>query len=179
MTPEQEKLITDNMRLVPHLAKQFSQDIEVIEELVGEGHIALVEASLKFNESKGTAFPTYAGVVIRNKMIKYLNSLPEGNVSFESIVNSEGLTLFDTLEDPLAVNTEKELLKQELMGSLKEGMSRLSARDSWIVKRYFGVDGGNPMSYEEIGEYIGLSTSGVSKIIKKSLEFLNNYLKKS
>lgn len=179
MTPEQTRLVAENVKLVPHLAKQFTKDYEIIEELVGEGNIALVEASIKFDISKGTPFPTYAGVVIRNKMIKYLNSMPEGNVSFESIVNPDGLTLFDTLDDLLAVNAEKELIKQELIGSLKEGLSRLSARDAWVIRRYFGVDGGNPMSYEEIGEYIGLTKMGVSKIIERALEFLRNYLKKS
>lgn len=77
MTPEQEQMVLDNMRLVhyfahklaPRLADGNSYDYE---DLVGEGQIALIKAVERFDPSKGFKFSTFAGPSIDGAMRKFL-----------------------------------------------------------------------------------------------------------
>jgi RNA polymerase sigma factor (sigma-70 family) len=176
---DREKLVLDNMNLIPYIAREFSKNELVLEELVGEGTVALVQASRTFDEKRGTMFTTYAGTAIRNAMKKHLRNTSDNTVSFESVVNDEGLPLSETLADPMAVNPEKAMLQRELIETIKTGINRLEPREAWIIKRYFGLECGEPMSAEAIGEYIGLTRGRVSQLLTESLEFLRRYAKKT
>lgn len=63
MTPDQRKLVEDNIKLVPHTVwKYFRYAIEMgyeIDELISVGNLGLCKAALGFDESQG-AFSTYA-----------------------------------------------------------------------------------------------------------------------
>ncbi len=178
MTPEQEKLATENQKLVPHIARQFSQSQEITAELIGEGIIALVEASQKYDETKGK-FQTYAGKIIRNRMKKFLVNDPKNMVSFESVFNSEGLPLSETLPDPDYEHVEDQIIKMENSKDLAKAILLLNPREAWIIRRHYGLDGFDPMTLQELGDYIGVSKQYVNQLHQESLEFLQNYMKKT
>jgi len=179
MTPEARiNLVIDNLKLVAHIAREFNKSPELTEELVDEGYIGLVEASTLYDESKGK-FQSYAGTIVRNKMRKYLLREPKNQFSFDSITGTDGLPLSDTLPDSAYLNAEDRIVKQEILATLKVGMSRLGPREAWILRRYYGFDDCEPLTMQEIGDYIGVSKQYVNQLIKESLEFLRNYLKKA
>jgi len=174
MSPEeQEKLVLENQKLVPYIARQFSKIPELLEELISEGNIALVEASRGYKEEKGS-FKIYASIIIRNRIRKY--QLPKNQVSFETIVNSEGLTLSETLKDSLALNPENELIKRENHKALLKSWEILSNKQMFVVARYYGLNGLDPLTMEEIGKLIGCSKQNVQYILKQALELLKKHL---
>jgi RNA polymerase sigma factor (sigma-70 family) len=175
---EQEKLVLENLKLVPFIARQFSQIPEVIEELISEGNIALVEASRTFSENRGIQFNTYAGSAIRYKLNRYIKNLPQNVVSLESVVNQEGFSLLDTIEDTGAKNAEREVIKREKNEQLQKAINGLETRDAWIISRYFGLNGEEAITIEAIGDYLGLSRSRIYQIVKETLETLKKRLDK-
>lgn len=62
------------MTLVYHLARQYaSQHTNIsLEDLVSEGYVGLVQASQKFDESRGVKFSTFATTRIRGAMMDSL-----------------------------------------------------------------------------------------------------------
>ena len=69
----QNRLVESNLRFVLSVAKMYSQDADVIEELVQVGNIGLIEASKKFDPSRGFKFISFAVWHIRKEMIYFLS----------------------------------------------------------------------------------------------------------
>ena len=88
-----EKLITENMRLVPYVLKRIGmiQSDPDFEDLMQTGYIGLIKAARTFNKDK-SKFATYALTCIRNeifmffrkenkniKIISFQDDLPSNN----------------------------------------------------------------------------------------------------
>lgn len=67
-----EKLITSNLRFVLSMAKNYSTDPSTLDDLIAAGNIGLVEASKKFDPTKGFKFISYAVWHIRKEMLNHL-----------------------------------------------------------------------------------------------------------
>jgi RNA polymerase sporulation-specific sigma factor len=166
------------MKLAPHIAREFTKNAELLEELISEGYVALVEAAKSYQESKGK-FPAYAGTAIRNQIKRFLNKQPTNQMSTETVIGAEGMTLLDTLIDPNAIDPEAKLLKRELIQTMKTALTRLDPEDELIIKQYFGLDGIERMTMPQIGKYLGLTKQGVDHRINRSLEFIRNFIRRS
>lgn len=68
MTTEQQKLVTDNLRLATHIAKRFRGHGVESEDLVAEAQLALVKAALGYNPAGVAKFSTYASCVIERAL---------------------------------------------------------------------------------------------------------------
>lgn len=68
----QDKLVEANLRFVVSVAKMYSQDPVVIEDLIQVGNIGLIEASQKFDHTLGFKFISFAVWHIRKEMINHL-----------------------------------------------------------------------------------------------------------
>jgi RNA polymerase primary sigma factor len=55
-----ERLITSNLRLVVHIAKQYVKNGLPLMDLIQEGNLGLMKAVEKFEHKRGTRFSTYA-----------------------------------------------------------------------------------------------------------------------
>lgn len=66
------KLVESNLRFVLSVAKMYSRDALVVEDLIQVGNIGLVDAAERFDPSKGFKFISFAVWHIRKEMIKYL-----------------------------------------------------------------------------------------------------------
>ena len=69
----QQKLVEANLRFVLSVAKMYSQDPVVIEDLIQAGNIGLVDSSRKFDPSRGFKFISFAVWHIRKEMILFLS----------------------------------------------------------------------------------------------------------
>ena len=66
---EVEKLVTDNIGLVRHIAKQIDVPYIQQEDLVSEGTIGLIKAAQTFDENKKIKFSTYSANVFTERKI--------------------------------------------------------------------------------------------------------------
>jgi len=73
LSPEKQQLVLDNLNLVHFIVhKQFGENLSQREELFQEGCVGLIKAVNGFDPSRGFAFSTYAGSMIRGTILHAL-----------------------------------------------------------------------------------------------------------
>jgi len=196
MTPEQEKLITDHLHLLPKFLRNYGAVTRVNpllhkEELLAEGRLALVQAALKFRADKNTSFETYANIRVTGRIKDYLKELdtltrserkrtrhaPVKAVSARRKGNSVPLVpncvlTIDSKTDSVQIEKyhthtpEKLLCKREILPTIRKMLLRQPQSFKIIYNRYI-----KEVSDTESGRMLGLTKTWVSvtntKIIKK------------
>ena len=72
---EQDKLVTDNLKLAGYLANQYSKSNAVpYADLYQEGCIGLIKASKKFDPDRGFKFSTYAVWWVRQAILEAITN---------------------------------------------------------------------------------------------------------
>lgn len=78
---------------------------------------------------------------------------------------------FEEFISDLSLNDPKEIyLKNRRDKKIERALSVLPARDSFIIKEYFGLEGTQGKNFAQIAEELGLSRERVRQIQKKALE---------
>jgi len=117
--------------------------------------------------SKATELP--------QEKIKEINKLSEFPMSLDMpLIENETLLLSDVVEDtrdagPVQITTEK-LLRDQLYDSLET----LNEREATIVKLRFGLNDGETMTLEQIGERFGVTRERIRQIESKALKKLRH-----
>jgi RNA polymerase primary sigma factor len=94
---------------------------------------------------------------------------PVGDEENSTVID---LVVTDNFE---SVNEKRE----ESLRLIKFLLTSISERDQKIVKMFYGIDGELEHMSEDIAEKIGLSKLRVNQILKDSLEFMKNKMKKA
>ena len=176
------RLIEHNMRLVAHVAKKYNSSEDDNEELISIGTVGLIKAVSSFNTEYGSKFSTYAIRCIENEILMYFRNKrkSKNDVSlYEPIgMDKEGnqIHLVDVIE-----NNDKEVYEKVQQKSyilkLNKNMQRiLSDREYEIICKRYGLFDGNEYTQREIAKELGISRSYVSRIEKKALEKLKDFL---
>ena len=176
-----ETLIERNLRLVAHVVKKYQNVDEDMEDLISIGCIGLIKAIDTFDVNKGR-LATYACRCIDNEILMMLRNKKKTSreVSLYEPIgqDKEGneIHLLDILEqDQKDIVEDMEL--QSTIKRLMEGLhSCLSVREREIIILRYGLAGLSEMTQNEIGQIFGISRSYVSRIEKKALQKLLEYL---
>lgn len=177
-----EELILHNMRLVAHVAKKYASSGEDAEDLISIGTIGLLKAADSFKPDYGSRFATYAIRCIDNEMLMHFRSKKKmrGEVSlFEPIgVDKEGnqIQLVDVLEYH-DINVVDDVQKREQIEQIKSNIRQiLNDREYCIICKRYGLFGEKECTQREISTGLGISRSYVSRIEKKALDKLKNFV---
>lgn len=176
-----DKLIEHNLRLVVFLAKKYENTRVDLEDLVSIGTIGLIKGIKTFSKDKNIKLATYASRCIDNEILMYLrkNKRAKSEVSFDESLS------FDTdgnelkLEDILGTDadivtkgieqeTERELVMAEI--------NKLNSRDKQIIVLRYGLLGHKEMTQKEVADLLGISQSYISRIEKKVINKLKNFI---
>lgn len=167
MDSARERLITDNMRLVGHMAKKFLYTEIEYDDIVSIGYIGLIHAADKFDESRSASFSTFACNCIAQSILMEARKVRKRNqlriISIDTIMykNDDGSTL--TLADmlPCEETGYGEIENADWLRSLKE-TDRLSRKERNVLFLWL-----NGCRQEDIAEKMGLSQSYVSRLVRK------------
>jgi RNA polymerase primary sigma factor len=77
--------------------------------------------------------------------------------------------LIDILADNESPSTDQSTANADLSGVLHRAMTVLRGRESEVVRMYFGLDGDEPQTLEEIGDRYGITRERVRQIKDKAL----------
>ena len=176
-----ERLIEHNLRLVAHIVKKYQNVDEDLDDLLSIGSIGLIKAVNTFDAGKGR-FATYACRCIDNELLMMLRSRKkrEREVSLYEPIgqDKEGneIRLLDIMEHSQTDVVERMELDNNVRNMLALLERVLTKRERDIIIHRYGLYGEREMTQNEIGEYLGISRSYVSRIEKKALEKLHKKL---
>lgn len=85
------------------------------------------------------------------------------------LADSDDGNLFDVLSDDDAATPDDEVRNAGLSVSLEDAMSQLRDRERQIIRAYFGLDGKDPETLEEIGQRLGVTRERVRQIKQRAL----------
>ena len=114
-----------------------------------------------------TLFEQYREVVEReNGVTKIVTDIP-----MDRIISLENKSLL-LLESPDGV--DEGMIKESLGQEIAEVLDTLKDREKQVLKLYFGIDGEEEMTLEEIAEEYGLSRERVRQIKEKAVRRLRH-----
>ena len=179
-----EKLIVHNLRLVVYIAKKFESTGICVDDLVSIGTIGLIKAVNTFSPEKNIKLATYASRCIENEILMFLrkSSQHRNDISIDEPLNIDWdgneLLLSDILgtdEDTVNSSIEDDAEK----AVLRETVASLPQRERIIMEMRFGMKTGKEMTQKEVADVIGISQSYISRLEKKALLALREYLQKT
>jgi len=89
-------------------------------------------------------------------------------------VQGEASSLYDVLENDAEHVPDATLMHESLRNEVKRALCTLSQREADVVALYFGLNGKQTMTLEEIGEYFGLTRERVRQIKEKAIRRLRH-----
>lgn len=90
------------------------------------------------------------------------------------LIQDEDNTMYDVLRSNEAITPETGLLYESLRKEIDRAVQTLTQREADVVKLYFGLGAGHPMTLEEIGEKFDLTRERVRQIKEKAIRRLKH-----
>lgn len=181
MTEYENSLIMDNLKLVGHIASKYRSRPDY-NDIVQAGMVGLCEAAMRFDETRGNKFSTYAGSYIHGHICEYYHryaispiKLPRDmitkicrgdleNISMASLdyTPNDYISLSELIADDIDI--KKECLDELSYTDLLQFMqSKLTVNEY----RAFLVDF-HGVKQKQIGSILGISQSFVSRTLRKA-----------
>ena len=168
-------LVEHNLRLVVHIIKKYYSAVNDQDDLVSIGTIGLIKGINSFKYDKGARLATYASRCIENEILMYFRAQKKTaqDISMNEPIetDSEGnpLTLADIIcvEDTI-VDDLQEKSDVRRVRSLVNNMK--NDRDRTVIILRYGLDGNEPLTQQQVADFLGISRSYVSRIEKRVLD---------
>ena len=85
--------------------------------------------------------------------------------------HDDGRSLLDTLTDA-AQSPDSRIMSESVQAQIDEVLCSLDGRERYILERYFGLDGDEPLTLDQIGEHFGITRERVRQIKERALSRL-------
>lgn len=93
----------------------------------------------------------------------------------EPVDSEEKVTLLDAIEDTSSLNPEEEMIQRALREHIDHALNELPENYRTVIKLRYGLEDGQPHTYEEIGRRLGLSRQRVKQIADVALKRLRQH----
>jgi RNA polymerase primary sigma factor len=132
-----ERLVNTNLRFVVSVAKQYQKQGLSLADLINEGNLGLMKAALRFDETRGFKFISYAVWWIRQSI---LQALAEQSRIVRLPLNKVGLTnRISKAYQQLEQQFEREPTPEELADELNLEIEDVSAAIN-VASRHVSMD---------------------------------------
>ena len=112
---------------------------------------------------------------LSNDEVQRTLAISQTHVSLDApLAPGEDHRLLDYLPDELSDSPDDETYDRALSDTIDEALSTLKEREARILRLYFGLDEGEPMTLEEIGSLLGITRERVRQIKEKALSRLRH-----
>lgn len=174
-------LIEHNLRLVAHIAKKYS-DEKNSEDLISVGTIGLIKGVNTYNPKKAKKLSTYIAKCVENEILMHLRSGKKyaNEISLEETIGTDkegnNMTFSDILtnDDPdFSDIVFKKLEAKKLYYAIDHA---LNPNEAMIICQRYGLKNTKKKTQREIAKNMGISRSYISRIEKKCLMKLANFL---
>lgn len=172
-------LIEHNLRLIPYVAKKYSNFAKENEDLISIGTIGLIKAVASYKPDKNVKLATYAIRCIDNEILMFIRASKKyGNdIYLQDIVgvDREGneVRIEDKIADDKDPIDEQVNLKVQIKRLMEIIPRVLYGREKDVIEMRYGLNSADEMTQREIAGKLNISRSYVSRIEKKALHKLN------
>jgi RNA polymerase primary sigma factor len=190
------ELVTSKLKFVVSVAKKYRGNGVPFLDLIEEGNIGLLKAMEKYDYKKDNKFLSYAVWWIRQSIqecikksynnkeyligsnINYNILENIGDISDDDYIKNDDIDtelLNDLLYDDVIYYPDKNFEDKDIkVNIIKDLLNNLTKRERNIISLYFGLNGGNPMKLEEIGEKYNISKERSRQIKEKAMRKLRS-----
>ncbi len=107
-------------------------------------------------------------------------TIANSHLSLDASFNDdeEGNTLVDYLPDDNQDSTDEMTYTNALCEDMRKALDTLTERERTILTLYFGLEGREPMTLEEIGERMNLTRERIRQIKEKAIQRLRHVKRK-
>lgn len=180
------EIIEANLKFVFDIAKKYTGRGVPILELISEGNMGLLKAIDKFDETRDVKFISYAVWWIRQAMsdaIKKRNLINfvdidterSNDTKFDKTFTSEDN---DDEDEGIQFSNEENESYEEINSAQSDLVSRvllvLNEREREIIESYYGINGKEELTLNEMGEKYHLTSERVRQIKKQGLKKLRS-----
>ena len=184
LTPEQERMVEENLGLVIHVLKRYNRDLRYEwDDAYQYGCMGLVEAVRNYNPEKGAAFSSFAVRCIYFSVHRWeiyntrkKNSFGKNTVNYSLEYRTPYMPkpreFHEMLTPPDYVPMEDELARKELIQKVKAYMNtfpREAQLSIWLVSIL------RVRTAAEVGKMVGKTDAQVYAMIKKYMRLLRIY----
>lgn len=115
------------------------------------------------------------GMDIEIEEVQKTLSISQSHLSLDApMTPGENNRLVDYLADPQGAGSDAETFEHALTQSILEVLTTLKEREATVLRLYFGIDGSEPMTLEEIGGFLGITRERVRQVKDKALNRLRH-----
>jgi len=107
-----------------------------------------------------------------DKCIRYSNR----HISMDKPINEDGDTLHDIFENNNS-KPDDNMMYDSLKHNISVVLSTLTERESYILKKHFGLDDNAPMTLDDIAENLNLTKERIRQIKQKSLNKIKHSMR--
>lgn len=170
-----ERLINANLRFVPTVAKQFKGCGLPFADIIEEGNVGLIKAIDKFDPKKDNKVISYAIWWIRKCILEAIEK--KGVIEADNIddlfvnINKDNETddVFNKKTNLTNLNEDNDFILdvKQILNELFDGISE---KEKNIISDYYGLNGDDPKTLDEIGEKLNITKERVRQINEKTLK---------
>ena len=120
------------------------------------------------------------GMDISEAEVAKTMSISQAHLSLDAPMSpGEDNKLLDYIADTISPTPDELTFEKALTEAIEESLSDLKEREAKILRLYFGLDGSEPLTLEEIGDLLGITRERVRQIKEKALSRLRHVSRKS
>jgi RNA polymerase sigma factor (sigma-70 family) len=166
-----EALIVDHMSIVPPIARYIGKGLPPsfeLDDLVQAGHLGLIDAADKFDESQGVPFSAYARRRVYGEMMDSVRRRKYVDATHDSIDDHT----YD-LKDTSLMDAEQLVERRQKVERIDRALEALTAREKVVIQMHYRQD----QNLIAVGEVIECHPSRASQLHTAALGKLRVELK--
>ncbi len=115
------------------------------------------------------------GMDITEEEVAKTMSISQAHLSLDApLTPGEDNRLLDYLADTVNPTPDEQTFEKALTEAIEDSLGSLKEREAKVLRLYFGIDGSDPMTLEEIGAMLGITRERVRQIKEKALSRLRH-----
>jgi RNA polymerase primary sigma factor len=115
------------------------------------------------------------GMEITEEEVAKTMAISQTHLSLDApMAPGEDNRLLDYIPDTQSATPDEETFEKALSDSVHEALAGLKEREAKILRLYFGLDGSEPMTLEQIGAVLNITRERVRQIKEKALSRLRH-----
>jgi|694.fasta_scaffold45954_6 RNA polymerase primary sigma factor len=184
-------LIKCNTRLIFKPATYlFDKESFNGEEFISNGYVHLMKAIEYFDYRRGFKFSTYCVWAVKSNLSRDRSKMFEKKISLYESLYENSQEKFEPVDHRDNTNIYREIntdynksfinemfhdFKKRYPGLLDEsvvGRTEMAEKRIKVLKKIYGLDGGKPLTLEEVSKTLGVSRSRVGQLREDTIEML-------